>query len=151
MSEKKKFVFNWGHGIAVFFSIFVITTISILIISFTKTFDLQTDDYYQEELAFEETITKKKNIIADDISLDLASVDNGIELSFLGVQSASTKGTITVYRPSDKRLDLVFELAVDEQGKQLLKHENLQDGLYSIKVDFTSKSKPYYIEKDFVY
>ena len=84
MNEKKKFVFNWGHGIAVFFSIFVITTISILVISFTKTFDLQTENYYQEELVFEEMITKKKNVITE-----LSAV-----LSFSAIQNNDKIGVI---------------------------------------------------------
>jgi hypothetical protein len=149
--ESKKFVFNWGHGIALFFTIFVITTISILLISFTKDFDLQTENYYQEELVFEEMITKKRNVIADQLVFEVSSTEGAIEFTISGHEQQEMHGDILIYRPSDKRLDLKFELTLDENGKQVIRHESLQAGLYLIKVDFASANKEYYLEKEFVF
>ncbi len=149
--ESKKFVFNWGHGIALFFSIFVITTISILFISFTKDFDLQTENYYEEELAFEEIISKKRNVLNDNVNFEVASSEGSIEFIITGDQQQDLNGDVLIYRPSDKRLDLKFKLALDENGKQVIQHESLQAGLYLIKVDFASANKEYYLEKEFVF
>ncbi|MCB0762608.1 MAG: FixH family protein [Flavobacteriales bacterium] len=146
----KKFKFHWGHGIAIFITLFVGTFVYLVLLSTTKEFDLQTENYYQEELAFEDVIQKKQNTANDHITSSIAHADSeGVVLEILGLSGQGT-GTVTFYRPSSKHLD--FELPLElNTGKQLIKHHKLKEGLYKVKIDFESKGTSYYIEKDFMY
>ena len=54
--------FNWGHGILLFFIIFVGSMLTVLWLSFGVDHSLVRDDYYDEDIHYQETFDKKQTL-----------------------------------------------------------------------------------------
>ena len=52
---------NWGKGITIFMLAFIGFIGSMVYYAFTKNADLVRDDYYENELAFDQSKTDKSN------------------------------------------------------------------------------------------
>ena len=53
--------FNWGVGIFTFYGLFVVFILALVFRSSQENYDLVTEDYYQQEIRFEEVINKRNN------------------------------------------------------------------------------------------
>jgi hypothetical protein len=54
---------NWGYKIAITFILFGALIIFMVVKSFQQNIDLVTDDYYQEELKYQQQIDKLENTL----------------------------------------------------------------------------------------
>ena len=52
---------NWGKGIFIFYSLFVVAILSVVYFAFTQEVNLVSEDYYQQEIAYESQIERIKN------------------------------------------------------------------------------------------
>ncbi len=138
---------NWGARIAILYIGFVLLILFLVFKSFQVDVDLVTEDYYEQELKFQEIINKKAN--ANKLTEGLTYVLDGKKIfySFPSDQK-NIEGQIKIYRPSNKNFDRVFKIELDKQNKILLDLENSPSGLYKMKVDWANESVGYYVEKD---
>jgi len=128
--------FNWGHGIAIFYTVFVGVVVFALVSSFGVDHSLVVDDYYQKDIEYQSRYEKESR--AMDLNNIQIKVDNSTEeivIEFKDTQKVS--GTALFYRPSDKSKD--FSLSMDKplhkistnqiaNGKWIVKMECLVDG-----------------------
>ena len=56
-------------------------------------------------------------------------------------------GKITLYRPSNARLDQKLEISLDEAKKQSIATSDLEGGKWLIRIDWSDGSKDYFDEK----
>lgn len=139
--------FNWGVGVFILYSAFVILILFLVFKSFNTKVDLVTEDYYQQELKFQDKIDQKRNTAGLEQGLKHEVSGSTIFLTFPpGHQSAT--GTVMVYRPSNKAYDKVFDIKPDENSKMIIAMENSPIGLYKLKVDWSNKDTAYYVEED---
>jgi hypothetical protein len=139
--------FNWGVGVFVLYSLFVLLILGLVYKSFNTKVDLVTEDYYQQELKYQDKIDQKKNV--DDLEQGIIYEVSGPTVFFTfppGQESA--EGTILVYRPSNKNYDKTFDIKLDENGKMALTMEKSPIGLYRLKINWTHNSIDYYTEED---
>src|SRR5690606_8919181 len=101
---------NWGTGIVLAF-IFFISFIMYFVISMTVNkkyeHDLVVENYYNQELEFENEINKQKN--AQHLKQDITwkRVPEGVVLTFPNdMEPSEITGKVFLYRPSSKQLDL---------------------------------------------
>jgi hypothetical protein len=143
--------FNWGHGIAIFFVLFVCTLVYFVLLSTTKKFDLQTEDYYHEEIHYQEMIDKKKNAKSDSLQIEVTRSDQGISIQYPDAFEGEVTGNILFYRPSNSDLDFQSEIEYNGALTQTVKTVKFKPGLYTVKFDFSINQKEYYLEKDLFY
>ncbi|MFQ5583793.1 MAG: FixH family protein, partial [Calditrichia bacterium] len=67
---------------------------------------------------------------------------------FLG---KTTKGTITLYRPSDALMDRSFPIAIGDSGTQVIETPGLARGLWRVKISCSADSVEYYHEEAVVF
>ena len=136
--------FNWGHGILLFFIIFVGSMLTVLWLSFGVDHSLVRDDYYDEDIHYQETFDKKQNFLkSDNVSIEYMNADGVIAVDFN--ESVNPNGLITMYRPSDKSLDYQVNI---QSSKTNIPVKKLKKGLWRVKVDWKENDKAYYAEKD---
>lgn len=70
--ESKKFKFNWGHGLALALILFALSMGYAVYLAVTQKYDLVTDDYYAQELRYQERIDQKQNALRLGEPLGLA-------------------------------------------------------------------------------
>lgn len=136
--------FHWGHGITLFFILFVSTLIFVLFKSFTVDHNLVVQDYYAKDLAYQEQYDKEVNTLKDrHLKIDYVQSRQEVNLTFDHEEEVS--GTVHYYRPSDEKADFIEKI----KGKtHITDTKNLQKGRWKVKVDWQSNGKSYYLEKE---
>src|SRR4051812_11834776 len=126
--------FNWGTGIvltSLFFMLFIIT---LVVKTYSHKVDLVSEDYYNQELHFQERIDKMNNVKSEDDKVKWKI--QGKEISFhFPKKMNSPSGTIEFFRPSDSAKDWKVQINVNNERIQSLHTKMLLHGLYKIKID----------------
>lgn len=145
---------NWGTGIVLAFISFIGFILFFVVRMSTDSranHDLVTEDYYRQELAFQNEIDAQNNANKDITKLQLAKTPNGLEIRFPEkLNPKNIKGTVSLYRPSNKQLD--FDLPISLSNNHLLIPDNrLLDGRWDIKVTWTYNDRKYLHKENFTY
>ncbi|WP_163515452.1 FixH family protein [Gelidibacter japonicus] len=145
---------NWGTGIVLAFIGFI-SFIMYFVISLTVNkkyeHDLVVENYYSQELEFENDMNKQKNAqhLKEDVTWKRSP--EGIQLSFpKDMDPSEITGKVFLYRPSNKQLD--FEVAISLSDHNLLiPDKRLLGGRWNLKVDWQYNGNLYLYKKDIVY
>jgi len=139
--------FNWGHGITLFYIIFVGTLLTVLIKSFGVDHSLVVDDYYAKDIAYQSHYDKSVNSIkSNNLKVNYDS-DNGQIVLAIEDDSPAT-GSIQFYRASDKSKDFIVPISSNNMEIPV---SHLSVGKWRVKIDLAIDGKAYYQEKDFYF
>ncbi len=146
-----KIKWNWGTGIFVGGSIFMLMIIVFVFFMFKQNFDLVEKDYYPKSLEYQQKMDKinHTNLLPDKVKVQ----NNDGILSFTFPSSINLNnltGTITFYRPSEKEGDITIAIDTDTAGMISFATDKLLKGRYIIKMDYECESKGYYQEESLV-
>lgn len=139
--------FNWGHGIALFYVIFVGTLLTVLIKSFSVDHSLVVEDYYAKDIAYQKQYDKSVNSLNTDLLEMRYDQDNG-NVIFELKESSNATGTIAFYRASDKSKDFNVEITSNHMEIPV---GHLSEGKWRVKIDWNTNGKSFYQEKDFYF
>ncbi len=141
--------FNWGTGIFLTYSAFVIFMLSLVFMSMQQKIDLVTENYYTKGVAFQSQINEKNNVAALTEKPTIKQLENGtIELKF-PTSEKNIKGEIAFFRPSDKDLDFTIPIDLQNTSSQIIT-QKIQYGLWRVKLSWTQKGKKFYQETTLV-
>ncbi|NNE27701.1 MAG: FixH family protein [Saprospiraceae bacterium] len=143
---------NWGSGIAIFYTAFVIAMLSMVYMSTQNKSHLVQENYYKKDLNYEAFRLKRQNAANLEQKLDIQfkHSDNAIALNF-PPDMLEAQGKVSLFRPSDKYQDVSYELNIDSNGAFVIPVEKgLKNGLWTVKVDWASGDKEYYQEESIV-
>jgi hypothetical protein len=141
---------SWGWKIVFVYSAFVVMTLSMVFYFMGHKVDLVADDYYKQEIEYQQQIDKMSNAksLKEPIGFQFSSAQRTVKLSFPGDHlQKGLNGNIHFYRPSDSSLDRQFEVKPDESGVQLISVGSLNKGLWKIKISWTAAGSSYFDEK----
>ncbi len=137
---------NWGTGIVLAFIGFISFIMYFIItmnVNNKYNHDLVTEDYYAEELDYQNDINKLTN--AKDLSQNITYKKSaeGLIINFPDdIDYTKIKGKVFLYRPSNKQLD--FDTAISLSKPYLLIPDNrLVDGRWNIKIDWQINNQSY--------
>lgn len=140
--------FNWGTGIAIFYSLFVIAMVSMVFKSCNNKSDLVEEEYYQKDLGYEEFRIKRANAdkLKSEITANYISTANSLMIIFPRSLD-KPKGEIKLYRPSNKFLDKTYIIRLDSTNTMNIPMiPNFSKGLWKVQLDWKSNGTPYYKE-----
>ena len=145
---------NWGTGIVLAFIGFMCFIMYFVVkVNTDKKYDhdLVTEDYYKEELDFQNDINKETNAKNLSENISLKKTEEGLEIIFPETFTINNiSGKVFLYRPSNKQLD--FETPISLSNHNLLiPDKRLLDGRWNIKVDWQYNGKSYLFKKEIVY
>lgn len=138
--------FNWGHGIVIAFVLFCTFVVSIVVRSFQEDFDLVSETYYQDELAYQDRIDSKANLKASGKELSINQNDSQVVMTFPEVFSAAN-GTVKFYYPSKALFDKEYPIKL-AGNQQVFEKEDLAKGRYKVQVTWQVGENNYYQEKE---
>ena len=143
-----KYKFSWGVGIAIFYSVFVLFLISNVIFSLFQNTDLVTEDYYNKELDFQETIHTLERTKRLNEDLNIIQGSNTIAIQFPDTLTRKKiKGEIYLYRPADATADKKIKLVFNENNFHTLDTREFKKGLWILKIDWSIGDSSYYKEE----
>ena len=145
---------NWGTGIVLAFIGFISFIMYFVIsMNFNKKYDhdLVTEDYYKEELEYQNDIDKQNNASKLEENISYTKTDEGLMFKFPeSFDPNDITGKVFLYRPSNKKLD--FETPISLSNSYLLvPDKRLLGGRWNITIDWQYQGKPYLYKKSIVY
>ncbi|WP_298541364.1 FixH family protein [uncultured Aquimarina sp.] len=145
---------NWGTAIVLVFIGFISFILFFVIrMNTDKKFehDLVTEDYYKQELAFQQEINAEENGNALQNNIEVKKIAEGLLVAFPKDKSyTKLSGTISLYRPSNKKLD--FEIPITLQSSEILVPKNqLIEGRWNITVNWEYENTSYLFKESFTY
>ena len=137
---------NWGKWILVSFILFA-TFIGVLVaICVQQDISLVATDYYKQELDFQQQIDRAKNAQQLLVSPDITVVNSHVQISFKDFSNLQS-GELKLFRPSNIKSDLVFELKPTADTVQLFDLRSRERGMYKAKMKWSMNNKEYYLEE----
>jgi hypothetical protein len=142
---------NWGTGIAIVITLFVIAVGTFAWFAGTQKVNLVEKDYYPKELTYGEKMQRIANSEALEENIQITFDPEYIFVRFpTFTHKDKPEGTIQLYRPSDYREDKFFPIQINDSGYQYLPKENLLMGKYTLKIEWEFESIEYYFEQSFL-
>ncbi len=145
---------NWGTAIVLVFIGFISFIMYFVVKMNTNekySHDLVTEEYYKEELAFQKEIDAEENAKALKNNIEVKKTEDGLLIVFPeDINYTSISGTISLYRPSNKKLDFEIPIALSSP-ELIIKDENMIEGRWNITIDWMYDHTPYLFKKSFVY
>jgi len=145
---------NWGTGIVIAFVAFISFILFFVIRMSTDSradHDLVTQEYYLQELAYQQEINAEKNARALGEDLQIERSSDGLRITLpKALQNSNSEGTMSLYRPSNKHLD--FDLPIRLSKTHLLiPDKRLLDGRWDIKIRVEHEGVDYLFKERIVY
>ena len=145
---------NWPTGIILSLVAFIIFILSFV---YKATFmpaynhQLVSDEYYNDELNYQEEIDKLKRASKLDENVSIKKVVTGLLIQFPSeFDFNQIKGTISFKRLSNSSIDFSIPIALDS-NQFLLKDETLVDGRWDVKIEWMIDSKVYLFKEKITY
>ncbi len=145
---------NWGTAIVLAFAAFISFILYFVIRMSTDdrvNHDLVTEDYYRQELSYQQEIDAENIAQKNSMQLLISKTNDGLALQFPNqIDHHKIKGTVSLYRPSNKQLDFDFDLSLSD-AHLLIPDKRLLDGRWDIKVLWIYNAEQYLHKESITY
>ncbi|HIB36240.1 FixH family protein [Mesonia sp.] len=140
---------NWGVGIVITIACFIgFIMFFVIKMSTDKKYDhdLVTEEYYKQELAYQDQIDAQQNSARLVKNIQVEVNAEGIQIMFPS-EKKDVKGEVSLYRPSNKKLDLEIPISLENQ-QMIIPAEKLVEGKYKLSINWKSNGTTYLYKKD---
>lgn len=146
--------FTWGHGIVLALASFIIFILSMLFLfpNGQKNSELVTEDYYEEELQYQNVIDAKKR--ADNLTEKpvYSQSADGITLKFpQDINNTNSKFSFVLNRVEDQNLDIKKAIKLEGNQSFTIPKEVLKAGGYTLRLSWTKNKTDYRIDYDVIW
>lgn len=138
---------SWGYKILIVYLAFVAGILFLAFKANRENFDLVTDQYYEEELKYQQVIDQKQRVANLSEPPQITHTVNSVSVQLpQEFQKKSVTGEIYLYRPSDASKDLRKSFSTKEAAFTFLLGNNLS-GLYEIKLSWEADGHTFFHEQ----
>ncbi|WP_162052535.1 FixH family protein [Pontibacter pamirensis] len=147
--NKNKSFTLWPYAIIAAIVLFMGYIIFFVVQAMNQDVDLVSKDYYEQEIAFQDHIemvgrTKAVGDVVINYKPESQAILLQLPKSFAGQQIT---GRVNLFRPSDDKLDQEVPLQLGRDLSQLVETDNLEKGLWKVRVNFSAGEETYYTEE----
>ena len=140
---------NWGYKILIVYLMFAAGMLTMVYLTTQENRDLVSDNYYEEELAYQEIIDQSSRTakLSAAVEVELDQMSKKINIS-LPAEFTNTpvEGTWRLYYAADRNRDLQGIINTNK-GKQQIETPRDITGSYTLKLQWESVNQVYYFEK----
>ncbi|MFD2532768.1 FixH family protein [Gracilimonas halophila] len=143
--------FNWGTGIFLAVTLFVIATLSVVSYLISLDFYLVSNDHYEQGVEYQETIDGQQRVenLENPVLVLFDEPNISIKITFPeALRADSLSGSITFYRPNNSELDRKYKLQIDENGQQTIPVSDFEKGRWKLTLEWKQDSLIYIDEKN---
>ncbi|EJL71159.1 FixH family protein [Chryseobacterium populi] len=146
--------FSWGHGVVIALFAFIAFILSMLFLfpNGQKNSEMVTDNYYEEELQYQDVIDAKKR--ADNLQEKpvYSQNVNGILVSFpKDYNNSNTTVKFVLNRTDDQNLDIKKSEQLDAHQSILIPAKVLKQGNYTLRLMWTKDKTDYRMDYDVIW
>ena len=145
---------NWGVGIVIAFGLFItfILYFVVMVQSDSKyDNDLVVEEYYKHDAKFGDEMARIQNVedLAQKPTINVVS--NGVEIVFPKIfVPKNIKGKVSLYRPSNKKLDFQIPISLSDATTLLIPIKSLVGGRWDVNMEWQYDGKSY-LSKENIY
>ena len=138
---------NWGVGIVIAFGLFItfILYFVVMVQSDSKyDNDLVVEEYYKHDAKFGDEMARIQNVedLAQKPTINIVS--NGVEIVFPKIfVPKNIKGKVSLYRPSNKKLDFQIPISLSDATTLLIPIKSLVGGRWGVNMEWQYDGKSY--------
>lgn len=138
---------NWGFKITILYTGFVLLILSMVGLTMREKVDLVAQDYYEQELKYQNKIDKLNRTSSLAYPLTWEVKPGELILKFpTQIKGEAVNGNIYFFRPSDANLDKTIPIPTDTSGIKRISTRELKKGLYKMQVSWEANKEEYYTE-----
>ncbi len=141
---------NFGKAIVLSFVLFALFIGTLVYFCVREDVSLVSEEYYKDELAYQEKLDKMNNTQALDVQPAITAQQGKVNIVF-DVFNRVEKGELKITRPSNARLDQNFEIPPAPGNTREFSLSHWEPGLYRASMTWTMGGKDYYFEKLIVF
>jgi hypothetical protein len=139
--------FNWGYKIVLVYSVFVAGILYLVVQSSRQQMDLVTDDYYAQEIRYQEKIDQSKRASALSEPIRYQVTAAGIEVNFpKEFTGKKILGNALLYYPANEKKDVAAAINTT-QGQMLISIPDKRSGMHILKINWEAEGVSYYFEE----
>ncbi len=112
---------------------FIIFIVVLATIMMTSNVDLESEDYYQQEIAYQEEIDALRNANKLDEKVEITNHENHIMVSVPDSMNCNELN-VEFRRPNDDKLDRSFQ--PDNSKTILIEKKELKAGIYNVLISY---------------
>ncbi len=145
---------NWGTGIAIFLGLFIIFILYFVVRISTSEFETQlvTEDYYGAEMLYQREINAEENLKKLTGRITTRKSPEGLLIQMPADNDYSTvSGYVTMYRPSDNKLDFKMAIELGRSLSILVPKEKLLGGRWDIIMEWQQDGETYMYKEKITY
>jgi nitrogen fixation protein FixH len=141
----------WPVGIMVFFTAFFAGIAVVLVIASTHQDALVSENYYEQELKFQDQIDAAARTEKTGAKIQYDSAAGKLLIVLPGEQANQIiSGKISIYRASAPKLDREFPLELHIDGTQAIDVSQFTAGPWQIRVRWKAGDQDYFLERKFI-
>ncbi len=145
-----KIKFNWGTGIFIFITLFLLVNVFVIYKSLQQRNDLVSEEYYPQGLEYQKQIDRFANANSLKGKIAINQDAGGILISYPGdLKGRIIKGQVVFFRPSDENADFNDSIRFDTALIQYIPVDKFIAGKYIAKFFWTMDGKEYANESAF--
>ena len=146
--------FSWGHGIVIALGSFIAFILFMIFLfpNGQQNSEMITENYYEEELAYQKIIDAKNNADLLPEKPKYNQDQSGIKVIFPeDINNENSKFTIDLHRADDQKLDVKREIKLDGKNTLFIPANILVKGNYVLRTMWTTNNKNFQIDYDLVW
>lgn len=138
---------NWGKSIVLVFIVFAGFIGTMVVQMSRERIDLVRDDYYQDEIAYQQHIDRVTNARRFDPKtyIDYRPENRLVEVT---LPDSLKHGMLTLYRPADRRQDDEQVLSSGMPARFTISMQDKPGGLWRAQLTWSDGQREYYTERE---
>lgn len=133
---------NWGNRIVVAFVLFAAFILYMVVRAFQQDFDLVADDYYAQEINYQQKLVQKANL--ENLVTKVLLVQGKESITMTFPEGHEPNGEVHFYHPSTELFDQKVPINTDAANQQEFGKDSLITGSYRINITWESDGKEYF-------
>ena len=145
---KKKF--NWGKGIFIAITVFVIGILSMVSYLISLDFYLVNNNHYEEGVQYQKTIDSKARTdsLAEPVVILFDDERVAVKVVFPdAVMEKAQEGTISLYRPNNSEMDMKLPIEFGAGNTHVIPMERMDKGKWVLTINWKMDSLDYVTQK----
>lgn len=138
---------SWSYRITILYLGFVAIIVTLVTIASRQKIELESKDYYLQELKYQDKMMAIENAGKLSWSIDHAVDVETVTFTIPAEHVTTVSGEIYFFCPSNSDNDVKIKMNFDIDGKQIISKTKLKTGAYKLKLSWSVKGKDYFKEE----
>jgi hypothetical protein len=129
-----KIKFNWGTGIFIFITLFLLVNAFVIYKSLQQKYDLVDQEYYPQGLEYQKQINRFANANSLNGKITISEVGDELQIVYPEeLKGKNISGKVIFFRPSDENADFTDSIKFDSAMIQRVSLNKMLSGKYIAK------------------